>query len=351
MLVQIHSSTAHAAYNDLLRSLKDDVVLDIRGAPTKVVRGTRAYWYDSYRTGSTVHQRYIGEDTEELRQRLKQIDTLKASQADRRSHRSRLIRILRAEGFLGIDVSMASLLAALAGSGVFRLGGTVVGTVAFRLYEGELGWRMSFDDTAQTNDIDVVSFERLSLALQDTVSEPLSKVLGDFAFDPVPTLGHDKSWRWRQTRSETLVEFLTPSFSQDEGLRPLAALGVHAQSLHYLNYLLTEPIKAAVPYRSGVMVQIPRPERFAIHKLIISDRRRDGADSLKARKDRRQAAFLIDALTEDRPDDLREAYEDAMSRGPRWRERLAASIARYPVVEEQLRRIGAIIPPPPTTGT
>ncbi|WP_241560124.1 GSU2403 family nucleotidyltransferase fold protein [Solirhodobacter olei] len=25
-------------------------------------------------------------------------------------------------------------------------------------------------------------------------------------------------------------------------------------------------------YRSGVLVQIPQPERFAIHKLIVADR-------------------------------------------------------------------------------
>jgi hypothetical protein len=350
MFAEIHSSTSHAAYHDLLHSLQDEAVLDIRGTPTRLVRGNRAYWYDSYRTGTSVHQAYIGEDTEEMRQRLKRIETQKANAADRRSYRSRLIRILRAEGFLGIDASMASLLAALAGSGVFRLGGTVIGTVAFRLYEGELGWRIPFDEATQTNDMDIASFERLSLALADTVSEPLNKVLGDFAFDPVPTLDRDKTWRWRQTRSQTLVEFLTPSFEEDEGLRPLAALGVHAQSLHYLNYLLAEPIKAAVPYRSGVLVQIPRPERFAIHKLIISDRRKDGADSLKARKDRRQAAFLINALAEDRPDDLREAYEEAMSRGPRWRERLDASIVRTPVVAEQLRRVGAITSQS-TTGT
>jgi hypothetical protein len=351
MSVKHHTTIAHAAYHDLLSSLRDEAVAELRGTPTRRIRGEKAYWYDSYRIGAVVRHAYIGEDNAELRERLDQLDALKAKREERRSNRSRLIRILRAEGFMGIEASMASLLAALAGSGVFRLGGTVVGTVAFRLYEGELGWRMSFDDTAQTNDVDIASFERLSLALEDTVSEPLNKVLGEFAFEPVPSLDHDKNWRWRQQRSETLVEFLTPSFSEDEGLRPLTALGVHAQSLHYLNYLLAEPIKAAVPYRSGVLVQIPRPERFAIHKLIISDRRRDGADSLKARKDRRQAAFLINALAEDRPDDLREAYEDAMSRGPRWRERLASSIARYPVVEEQLRRIGAIIPPPPTTGT
>ena len=86
---------------------------------------------------------------------------------------------------------------------------------------------------------------------------------------------------------------------------------------------------AAVLYRSGVLVQIPRPERFAIHKLIVADRRQD-RDRLKAAKDRRQAALLIRALAEDRPDDLREALEDAQARGPRWRARIAASLARMP---------------------
>jgi hypothetical protein len=336
LTLQRHSSTAHAAYNDLLRSLQDDAVGDIRGTPTRLVRGSRGYWYDSYRIGSTVRQSYIGEDTEDLRARITRISDIKEKEVERRALRSRLIRILRAEGFLSVDAGIGSITNALAKAGVFRLGGTLVGTIAFRLYEGELGLRYGFDEAAQTNDIDIASFERLSLALEDAVSEPLQKVLGDFAFDPVPTLERDTVWRWRQTRSDTLVEFLTPSFDDAEGLRPLPALGVHAQSLHFLNYLIAEPIKAAVPYRSGVLVQIPRPERFAIHKLIIADRRRDGADSLKAVKDRRQAAFLINALAEDRPDDLREAYEDAMARGPRWRERLASTLKRLPETAERL---------------
>jgi hypothetical protein len=334
--LQRHSSTAHAAYHDLLRTLQDAAVADIRGTPTRLERGARGYWYDSYRIGSSVRQSYIGEDTEELRARIDRIRELNANEEQRRSHRARLIRILRAEGFLGVEGGIGSLVGGLAKAGVFRLGGTLVGTIAFRLYEGELGLRYGFDEAAQTNDIDVASFERLSLALEDAVSEPLQKVLGDFAFDPVPSLRPDAVWRWRQTRSETLVEFLTPSFEEDEGLRPLPALGVHAQSLHFLNYLIAEPIKAAVAYRSGVLVQIPRPERFAIHKLIVSDRRREGADSLKALKDRRQAAFLIEALAEDRPEDLREAYEDAMGRGPRWRERLAAALARMPETAARL---------------
>ena len=323
-----HSSTAHAAYHDLLRSLQDEMVSDLRGAPTEVRRNGRVYWYDSYRIGSDVRKRYIGEDSDELRRRFANVAVLREEREERRQRRSRLIRILRAEGFLGLDAATGSLLAALSNVGVFRLGGTIVGTVAFRLYEGELGLRYELDQAARTDDVDIASFERLSLALDDVVEEPLQSVLSEFAFEPAPSLDRHRSWRWRQTRGEALVEFLTPSFGEHEDTRPLPALGVHAQALHYLNYLLAEPIRAAVPYRNGILVQIPRPERFAIHKLIVADRRREGADSLKAVKDRLQATFLIEARARDRPDDLREAYEDALARGPRWRERLQASIAR-----------------------
>jgi hypothetical protein len=331
-----HSPTAHAAYHDLLRSLRDEALPDLRGTPTRVERNGRVYWYDSYRVGSDVKKAYIGEDSDELRQRLEHAAELSTLRVERRAQRTRLIRLLRAEGFLGVDAGTGGLLAAMANAGVFRLGGTLVGTVAFRLYEGELGIRYGVDDAAQTNDLDIASFERLSLALGDTIDQSLKQMLADFSFDPAPTLVDRKVWRWKQTRSETLVEFLTPAFTEREEQRPLAALGVHAQSLHYLNYLIAEPIKAAVTYRNGVLVQIPRPERFAIHKLIVSDRRQGGSDSLKSMKDRRQAQFLIDVLAQDRPDELREAYRDAISRGPRWRERLAAAVARVLGLKEKL---------------
>lgn len=38
---------------------------------------------------------------------------------------------------MGVDTATGSLLAAMAGVGVFRLGGTIVGPHVFRLYEGE----------------------------------------------------------------------------------------------------------------------------------------------------------------------------------------------------------------------
>ena len=86
-----------------------------------------------------------------------------------------------------------------------------------------------------------------------------------------------------------------------EQIRDLPALGVSAQSRHFLNHLIADPIKAAVLDRSGVLVQIPR-----------------------------QAAFLIGVLAEDRPEDLAEADEAAIGNGVKWWDRIAASLKRMP---------------------
>lgn len=251
-----------------------------------------------------------------------------------------LIRILRAEGYASIDRTTGSLLDAFSKTGVFRLGGTLIGTVAFRLYEGELGVGLGFDRLAQTDDIDVASFERLSFALNDTVTTPLETVFRELKFLPQPALEPTSVWRWAQSTRGTLVEFLMPA-QKDEGVRPLPALGVSAQALRHLDFLLEQPITAVGLYRSGVRVQIPRPEAYAIHKLIVAERRRGGADAIKARKDRAQAAFLIEALADIRPDELAEAYADALSRGPRWKEQISRSLKKMSGAAEMLRSISS----------
>ena len=315
------SAIAHAAYIDLRSALIDEAASEIIGTPRLEKRGDRTYWYDMYRIGSDVRKRYIGEDTPEMADRIARLHDLKQAGEARAEDRTRLIRVLRAEG---------------AQAGTFRLGGTIVGTNAFRLYECELGIRIRGTEIMQTGDLDIAQFERLSLALGDTVETPLNDSFKVLDFAPIPAINHRSVWRWRQTKSNTLVEFLTPSFRPEEDIRELPALGVAAQSLHFLNYLIAEPIKAAALYRSGVLVQIPRPEAYAIHKLIVADRRRTGPDQLKSRKDRAQAALLIEALAEDRPDELREAYADAMNRGPQWRAHIAATLKRMPETAAKL---------------
>lgn len=337
--IQHHTLTGQSAWQDLLRLLKEEAVSSLRGKPTLRQRDDRGYWYDRYRQGDRIVERYIGEDNAELRARLERHEALRAEAKERRRETARLIRLLRSEGYLTPDLATGQILMAMSRAGVFRLGGTVVGTQAFRHYEGVLGVRISAEAAAQTNDIDIASFERLSLALEDQVDPALGDVFTALEFEPLPTMQRGKVWRWRQTRRQTLVEFLTPSFRDDEGLRDLPALGVSAQPLHFLNYLIAEPLTVPLLYRDGALIQIPRPERYAIHKLIVSERRR-GDDAIKARKDRAQAAFLIRVLAEEDPIALSDAWTTARSKGAAWCVALDAALARLPETAALLRSIG-----------
>lgn len=329
------SSIATSAYTDLVRLLKDDALSGADGKPTLKRRGDKGYWYAARRIGADMRFFYIGEDTAEVRDRIEKIENLRATAKERQDQKSRLVRLLRAEGMTPTDRATGSVLAAMALVGTFRLGGTLVGTNAFRLYEGELGVRLPLGGVANTGDIDIAQFGKLSVVIEDQVDPGLAETFSSLKFSPLPGTSPGQTWRWSQGGSGQLIEFLTPAFG-DETIRALPALGVRAQALNYLNFLIAEPIHAAALYRAGVLVQIPRPERFAIHKLIVADRRRDGAGSLKASKDREQAAFLIEALAEDRPDELAEAYRAATTVGPRWRDHIERTLKRMPATLELL---------------
>ena len=334
------SSIAMSVYTDLVRLLKDDTLSGVEGKPTFKERGDKAYWYAARRVGTEMRFIYIGEDSNETRARIDRIEELRVTAKERQAERARLVRLLRAEGMTPTDRATGSILSAMAAAGTFRLGGTIVGTNAFRLYEGELGIRLPIGGMANTGDIDIAQFEKLSVALQDQVDPGLAETFAALKFDPLPALDQGRTWRWTQGGSGQLAEFLTPAFG-DETIRDLPSLGVNAQGWNYLNFLIAEPIHAAAIYRSGVLVQVPRPERYAIHKLIIADRRRDGAGSLKSAKDREQAAFLIEAMVEDRPDDLARAYAAALEVGPPWREHIGNSLKRMPETKTNLESLGA----------
>lgn len=176
------------------------------------------------------------------------------------------------------------------------------------------------------------------MALGDRVEEDASDIPKPLKFDPVPGVFDRQIWKWRQSGGEAIVEFLTPAFG-DESVKSLPALGVSAQALNYLNFLIADPVQAVALYRSGVLVRIPRPERYAIHKLIVADRRHGGPDQAKSVEERGQASLLIDVLSQERPDDLAEAYADALSRGPRWRHRLSISLAKMPATKDILAKL------------
>ena len=94
------------------------------------------------------------------------------------------------------------------------------------------------------------------------------------------------------------------------------------QPLKFMEFSLEAPMKATLLYRNGpLVVNIPRPERYVWHKLIVyGERPRE--QRTKANKDLVQVACLLDYLLENDGDLVRESWEDASSRGPGWKQRL-----------------------------
>jgi hypothetical protein len=66
-------------------------------------------------------------------------------------------------------------------------------------------------------------------------------------------------------------EFLTDAGAKPEEVHhPIKALNIVAQELHFMNIPLAYPM--TVQYK-GITLKIPEPEAFALHKLIVSQRR------------------------------------------------------------------------------
>ncbi len=76
----------------------------------------------------------------------------------------------------------------------------------------------------------------------------------------------------------------------------------------FLDYLIEEPVQAVIVGGRGVLVNVPQPARFALHKLWTAGQR-PPAEQAKVRKDRRQAAALLEVLLEDRPGDVSRAWK------------------------------------------
>ena len=90
---------------------------------------------------------------------------------------------------------------------------------------------------------------------------------------------------------DLLIEFLSPEKGRgtDEPVN-IPRLGVNAIALRYLKFLVEGAINVKV---EGFTICLPHPANFALHKLIIFQRR---VNKEKAEKDRGAAIMLLRAL-------------------------------------------------------
>jgi hypothetical protein len=122
-------------------------------------------------------------------------------------------------------------------------------------------------------------------------------------------------------------------------------LKAHATALPYLRYLLgeTQP-GAALSTHGALAVRVPTAERFALHKLLVAQRRRGRPE--KSRKDLEQATVLIAALGELQPGALPAAFGKlpASAREPvrRSLRQVEARLADHPQSWEELARVAKL---------
>jgi hypothetical protein len=302
----------------------------------KALRG-RSYWYFQASTANGRGQSYVGPETPEL---LERIAAHKAAHGYRRDQRSLVATLVRTGNLPRPPAAIGDLVAALAAAGVFRLRGVLVGTVAYQTYAAMLGVRLQAA-MVQTADVDVAQFADVSAAIGDA-TRPMAEVLRavDPSFRPVPHVDPHRVASYAAA-SGLRVDFLTPNRGREtEQPQSLPALRTDAQPLRFLDFLIRDPEPAVLLHDGGILVSVPAPQRYALHKLIVARRRHEDA---KRDKDRLQAQALLDALVRRRPHELRTAWAEAFGRGRTWRRLLGEGLGLlHPVTRDHvLRTVGA----------
>jgi hypothetical protein len=302
----------------------------------KTVKGRR-YWYfqPARSTAGTTSptQRYVGPETAELLQR---ITRHREAKRDQSAQRAMVRALVHSYGLPAPLPAVAQVVEGLARSGAFRLRAVLAGTVAYQTYAAMLGVRLP-SALVQTGDVDVAQFLGVSIAVHDK-TESMDEVLRaiDPSFRKLPALRRNRSTRYISSQ-QLRVDFLVPNQGADtDDSLYLPALQTAAEPLRFLDYLIREPVKAVLLRGSGIAVTVPAPERFAVHKLIVSQRRKSA--QAKSSKDLQQASALLAILLQRRSQELRSVWNEAIQRGPTWRELVLAGAAQLPTqVRESLK--------------
>jgi hypothetical protein len=319
----VHSNVA-----ELLDQLRAAQIAEFgeRASFLRRERKGRFYWYvRSKQVNGERPERYLGLETPELLKTIERARSVKSAAEGRRL----LVRALRGAGLHTPDDRTGRILNALAQAGVFRLRAAVVGTVAFQTYGATLGFVLP-SQAVRTGDLDIAQDYGVSMAIDDGLDRPFLDVLraADEAFAPVPKLDASKTATYRTPDGYAVDVLTTSRHAGDQETSRLDALKTDATPLRFMDFLLRETVDAAVLHGDGVLVRVPAPARYAVHKLIVS-RKRSQANP-KRRKDLEQAQALIHALAQDDPFALRDAYGEARDRGETWRTLLDQAVSLLP---------------------
>ncbi len=207
-------------------------------------------FYDGSGKQREVYLGRVGEAdarADDLRQQIREVKALMPD-----------VRLLMGEGFQAVDSLTYATLASLHLYGLFQAGATLVGSHAFGVLLNQMGLRAQ---AYATEDVDLA--RRGALAFERLPEKTFLEMLRDSGIHFIEVHQLDSrlpsSSFKMQGKSRFHVDLLAPE------------LKAHATTLPYLAYLLGESQVATLLASEGVCpVRVPVAERFALHKLVIS---------------------------------------------------------------------------------
>lgn len=310
---------------------------------TKSVKGKR-YWYFAYRDAldGRVRQIYVGPDSDD-------IEALKARTSQPPDTGvARIAAAALAHGCGGVTPKHFRIIRQIGDAGFFRAGGMLIGSHAFVALGNMLGVRWA--SSTQTQDIDFAHGGRnISVALPANLEIDVRTAIESLQMGLLPSLGlsgNPSGSYVNPSEPDLRLDFLTTRGRSDEPVE-IPSLNISLQPLKFLELLLEQPAQAALLADQGaVVVNVPDPARFALHKMIVAVERTT-SERAKAIKDLNQAAAVIECmLDQGYSDALREQTTDILGRGTGWRSRLVTALtrlkARHPELAERFTKLTQI---------
>jgi hypothetical protein len=309
-----------------LATLYSDLTQRVHARPLRpgsifimTVKG-RKYAYVKRLVGRSRKADYVGPAGDpETAAKIDQIKRLQdEAQQDRKT-----IRLLVNAGVPGPTAQLGRVLDALSDAGVFK-DAVLVGTAAYQCYSPLVGYALP-RPTLMTGDADLAAARLAipSLPKDESFLDVLRRA--EPTFMPIPPLSPGAPSSAFRAADGFMIDLVTQQRTRhDANPLPLKGAGAGATPLQFVRWLITDPVPAVVLFGSGVAVTVPQPARFATHKLLLAQERRDVP---KRQKDLLQAGALIAALRESDPYALADAIDDARGQGKRgWAAKINRSL-------------------------
>lgn len=316
------SAAAQAAFAGLDTAARqrevDRCVANLAGGFTSKLVNGKAYWYYQAKSpdGAPI-QTYVGPDDAPTRALIDAHQSKPHALAGKS-----LLQAARAAMALGcaqIPIKHGRVISRLGDHGFFRAGGILVGTHAFMAYQNLLG--VTWAGGAMTLDLDFAHAGRnVSIALQPEIKIDTRKAIDSLEMGFIPI--QSQTTYKKADEPDFDIDFLTSVGRTGDTPVFIESLNVTLQPLKFMELSMEDPLTTSILWRNGpLVVNLPRPQRYAVHKLLVYGERPQNMRT-KATKDLAQAAALLDYLLEMDLDLIQETWQDAMSRGPGWQSRL-----------------------------